>query len=55
MSKTTDWVLDQEEAGKLIYVEGRGYVSTEEYAHEYMKTKTFEEEFDKAFPQSRDT
>jgi hypothetical protein len=55
MSRTTDWVLDQEEAGELIYVEGRGYIKPEEYASEYMKTDKFAKEFDKAFPPRRDT
>jgi hypothetical protein len=49
MSKTTDWILDQVDSGKLIYVEGRGYVKPEDYAHEYMKTNEFKQEFDKAF------
>jgi hypothetical protein len=49
MSRITDYILEQEDAGELIYVEGRGYIKPEDYAHEYMKTKPFKEEFDKAF------
>jgi len=49
MSKIGNWIIEQEESGRLIYVEGRGYVKPEDYAHEYMKTPQFEKEFDKAF------
>jgi hypothetical protein len=28
MSRTTDYILEQEELGNIIYVEGRGYVDT---------------------------
>jgi len=49
MSRIGDYVLDEEDAGRLIYVEGQGYVRPEDYAHKYMKTEAFREEFDKAF------
>jgi hypothetical protein len=49
VSKIGQWVLDQVDAGKLIYVEGRGYVKPDDFACEYMKTKQFKKEFDKAF------
>lgn len=49
MSKIGNWVLDQEEAGELEYVEGKGYVKAEEYAQEFMKTDQYAREFDKAF------
>jgi hypothetical protein len=28
MSRITDYILEQEELGNIIYVEGRGYVDT---------------------------
>ena len=49
MSKIGNWVLEKEEDGELIYVEGRGYVKTGDYACEFMKTSQYEREFDKAF------
>jgi hypothetical protein len=49
MSSITDYIIEQEEAGKLIYVEGQGYVRPKDYAHEYMKTSNYRKEFDKAF------
>ena len=49
MSKIGNYIVQQEEAGELIYVEGRGYVKTEDYACEFMKTSQYEREFDKAF------
>ena len=49
MSAIGNWIIDQEEAGKLVYVEGQGYVRPEDYASEYMKTSNYREEFDKAF------
>ena len=42
-------VIQKEQDGKLIYVEGRGYVDADLYACEYMKTTEFQEEFDDAF------
>jgi hypothetical protein len=49
MSKIGNYIVQQEEAGELIYVEGRGYVKTEDYAYEFMKTDQYQKEFDKAF------
>jgi len=49
MSRIGDYVIDEEDSGRLIYVEGQGYVRPEDYAHKYMKTDKFREEFDKAF------
>ena len=49
MSKIGDWIIEKEELGELIHVEGRGYVKSEDYAHELMITKSFEDEFDKSF------
>jgi hypothetical protein len=49
MSKMGNWILEQEEAGDLVYVDGKGYVPVDEYAQEFMKTEQFENEFDKAF------
>jgi hypothetical protein len=54
MSKTGNWVLEQEEAGELIYVEGKGYVAVDEYAYEYLKAKPFEDAFDKAFKKKKE-
>jgi len=54
MSKIGSWVLDQEDSGDLIYVEGRGYVDADSYASEYMKTEKFEKEFDEAFGADND-
>jgi hypothetical protein len=49
MSKIGNYIVQQEEAGELIYVEGRGYIKTEDYAYEFMKTDQYQKEFDKAF------
>jgi len=49
MSKIGNYIVQQEEAGELIYVEGRGYIKTEDYAYEFMKTAQYQKEFDKAF------
>lgn len=49
MSRIGDYVIEQEERGELVYVDGRGYVPPEEFAHEYMKTEQFAKEFDEAF------
>ncbi|MCS5590453.1 MAG: hypothetical protein NZ824_10855 [Candidatus Thioglobus sp.] len=49
MSRITDYIIEQEESGRMIYVEGQGYVRPEDYAHKYMKTEAFRKEFDKAF------
>jgi len=49
MSKIGNYVVQREESGELIYVEGRGYIKTEDYAYEFMKTDQYQKEFDKAF------
>lgn len=49
MSRIGDYVIQEEQDGNLIYVEGRGYVDSDLYASEYMKTEQFEKEFDEAF------
>ncbi len=54
MSRITDYILEKEESGELVYVEGEGYVTASSYAHKYMKTEAFEKEFDKAFPKEQD-
>jgi hypothetical protein len=49
MSKMGNDVIQREQDGELVHVEGRGYVDADRFASEYMKTKKFENEFDKAF------
>jgi hypothetical protein len=49
MSRITDYIIEEEESGRMIYVEGQGYVRPEDYAHDYMKTENYRKEFDKAF------
>lgn len=54
MSKIGNYVVGKEEAGELVYVDGRGYVDAALYASEYMKTEQFEKEFDEAFGRDDD-
>ena len=46
MSRIGQWVLEQEQDGALIYIEGRGYVTPDDFTSEYMKSKKFDEEMD---------
>jgi len=54
MSKMGQDVIQREQDGELVYVEGRGYVDADLYACEYMKTEQFEKEFDEAFGKDDD-
>jgi len=49
MSKMGQDVIQREQDGELLYVEGRGYVDSDLYASEYMKTTQFENDLDKVF------
>lgn len=39
MSRTTDWIIDQEEKGELIYHNDLGYVTPEKLDEYYAKMR----------------